>query len=524
MMSFSDLTVEHLLIAAGAIALCVFLWRRRNRPLVPFYAALETPLLQIGRRDRFTLRDAFEGIAIFGGTGSGKTSSSGLALAQAYLRSGMGGIVCCAKPDEASRWVRLANANGRGGDVIVFDHTGTHRFNFLDYAQVTMTSGGFENNLVQLLARIADAARAQSRQTSDNGENAFFKDAATQLVANALPLLAAVHGTIRLKNLYQFVTSAPVSREQASDQAWQLNSFCAHTLARAAHLAESGDRRAERAFEEHADYWLYEFSGLGDRTRGTIVTTLTSSLYPFLSGKLQELFCTDTTFAPAEFTREGAIIILALPTRSFGPAGAVAQQIVKLLWQMALESEPATERTRPVFCWADEAQFFMNSYDTEHLSVCRQSRVANVFITQDLPTYYAQMGDESGAKALVAKFQTRIFHANTDMETNRYASEIVGNATHYNTSDNWSDGRNSGVGGNVGEDAGGWSGGSGLNRGRARSLTSYQGLVLKPEFFGNKLRTGGRTHGFRCDAILLRSAGLFRATKSNWIKAEFMQR
>lgn len=515
---------DYLIGAAAVLLLLVWWLRRRHRPLVPFYTGLDTKLLKIGRRDWLTLRDVLEGIAIFGGTGSGKTSGSGLALARAYLRAGMGGIVCCAKPDEASRWVRLAKANGRGGDVIVFDHTGSQRFNFLDYAQVTFASGGFETNLVQLLARVAEAARAQSRQASDNGENAFFKDAATQLVANALPLLSAVYGTIRLKQLYQFVTSAPINREQAGDPAWQMNSFCAHTLARAAHLAENGDMRAERAFEEHADYWLYEFSALGDRTRGSIVTTLTSSLYPFLSGKLQELFCTDTTFAPAEFTREGAIIILALPTRSFGPAGAVAQQIVKLLWQMALEAERTSERTRPVFCWADEAQFFMNSHDTEHLSVCRQSRVANVFITQDLPTYYVQLGDESAAKALVAKFQTRIFHANTDMETNRYAAEIVGKTTHYNTTDNWSDGRNSGIGGNVGEEAGGWSGGSGLNRGRSRGLSSYRDLILPPEFFGNQLRNGGREHALRCDAILLRAAGLFRATKSNWIKAEFTQR
>lgn len=518
------MTTDLLLLAAVPALLLLWWWHQRRKPLVPFHADLDTPLLRFGRRDRFTLRDACEGVAIFGGTGSGKTSSSGLALARAFLRSGMGGIICCAKPDEASRWVRLAQANGRGGDVLIFDHTGAHRFNFLDYAQVSLGGTGFETNLVQLLARISEASRAQSREAADSGENAFFKNAATQLIANALPLLSAVHQTIRLKHLYQFITSAPVSREQAADQAWQTTSFCAHTLARAAHLAETGDLYAERAFEEHADYWLYEFSSLGDRTRGSIVTTLTSSLYPFLSGKLHELFCTDTTFAPADFTREGALIILALPTRSFGPAGAVAQQIVKLLWQMALEAEPADDDTRPVFCWADEAQFFMNSYDTEHLSVCRQSRVVNVFITQDLPTYYAQIGDEHAAKALIAKFQTRIFHANTDAVTNEYASAILGKTTRYNTSHSWSDGRNTGAGGNVGEEAGGYSGGYGLNRGRSRSWSSYQDLLLPPEYFGSQLRTGGPKHRFRADAVLIRAAGVFRATKSNWIKAEFNQR
>ena len=141
-----------------------------------------------------------------------------------------------------------------------------------------------------------------------------------------------------------------------------------------------------------------------------------------------------------------------------------------------------------------------------------------------LPTYTATLGDDDAAKALVAKFQTRIFHANTDMVTNQYAAGIVGKTTRYNTSQNVTDGRNSGTGGNVGEQEGGYSGGSGINRARSRGFSSYQDLILPPEYFGQQLRTGGPKHRLRTDAILLRAAGLFRATKSNWIKAEFRQK
>lgn len=498
-----------------------FLMSFRNP--IPYHEKLDAPLLKIGRRQTLTIRDACEGIAIFGGTGSGKTSSSGNALARAYLKSGMGGIVFCAKPGEADRWRKLAQRHGRQNDVIVFDSTGQHRLNFMDYAQATVAKDGFDINLVMLLTHLSEASKAQSNSASDSSDNAFFRDAATQLIANAIPLLRVVYRSIRLKDLYQFIVSAPTTRDEINDPQWQAQSFCSQTLMRAAFLAEQGDQEAARIFDEHADYWLYEFSSLGDRTRGSVIATLTSTLYPFLSGKLNELFCTHTTIAPAEMAREGIILVLDLPTRSFGPAGAIGQQIVKLLFQMVIESAPIDEHARPVFCFLDEAQFFVNARDQEHLAVCRQSKVCNVFISQDLPTYFSVLGDEETAKALVAKFQTRIFHANTDAATNRYASDIIGRTTHYNVSSNYSDGYNSGIGDNIGEDAGGYSAGSGRNRGRSRGVTSYQDLAIPPEYFGRSLRNGGTKNRRLADAILVRNSGQFIATKSNWIKAEFAQ-
>jgi len=63
-----------------------------------FFPILDSPLLALSQRDRFTLRHACDGVHIFGGIGSGKTSGSGKALAGTYLRAGMGRLVLCAKP------------------------------------------------------------------------------------------------------------------------------------------------------------------------------------------------------------------------------------------------------------------------------------------------------------------------------------------------------------------------------------------------------------------------------------------
>ena len=73
-----------------------------------YVSNLDTPLLKLSATDSFTLRDACQGVHVFGGIGSGKTTGSGQALAAAFLRAGMGGLVLAAKPDEVDRWVQYA--------------------------------------------------------------------------------------------------------------------------------------------------------------------------------------------------------------------------------------------------------------------------------------------------------------------------------------------------------------------------------------------------------------------------------
>ena len=52
-------------------------WLSPGRPgsaLSPHLWKMDTPLLRLARGDVWSLRDAYEGVAIFGGIGSGKTT------------------------------------------------------------------------------------------------------------------------------------------------------------------------------------------------------------------------------------------------------------------------------------------------------------------------------------------------------------------------------------------------------------------------------------------------------------------
>ncbi len=69
---------------------------------------LDRPLFYLSPQDPWTIRDACEGVQIFGAIGSGKTSGSGAAIAKAFLQAGFGGLVLCAKPEERLLWERYA--------------------------------------------------------------------------------------------------------------------------------------------------------------------------------------------------------------------------------------------------------------------------------------------------------------------------------------------------------------------------------------------------------------------------------
>src|ERR1700735_5375099 len=84
----------------------------------------------------FTIADAQTGVAVFGATGSGKTSGPGALLARAYLRAGFGGLVLCAKTEERAQWDAWAAATGRSADLVRVDTSGRARFNLLEWEAV----------------------------------------------------------------------------------------------------------------------------------------------------------------------------------------------------------------------------------------------------------------------------------------------------------------------------------------------------------------------------------------------------
>ena len=491
--------------------------------LSPYHAGLDTPLLDFGG-ERWTIRDACEATCIVGAPGSGKSSASAKYLRRACLTAGMGAVFACAKVDEAPQLIEEIEALGRGDDLVVIDAEGGARFNILDYAARHLGGPGFEQNLVVMMERMSEATRVASNKGSadSGGEGKFFTEGASKWLSHAFPLLLAAEGTIRLKDVYEFITTAPKSAEEVASAAWR-ETPCARVHKTTYDKAMAGDAYAVRVLNDHGQFFLKgEFVTLDNRPRSSIEATLTNLIYPFLTGKLAELFCADTTITP-DATREGALIVLDLPPVKFGPMGAVAQTMFKYVFGMAMQKERITEQTRPVMLYLDECQNFLSSADADLLAMARSSKICPVFITQDYPTFFAKMGEQD-AKSLLGKFGTRIFHANTSYETNLAAAELIGKVEKFHVGESVTTGQTTGTGGNMNDKSSGFSGQAGHSATRSQSASGYMDFEISPDHFATKLRTGAARNGYKVDGIVIRTGRNWKRTGRHWLPAEFSQR
>jgi hypothetical protein len=176
-----------------------------------------------------------------------------------------------------------------------------------------------------------------------------------------------------------------------------------------------------------------------------------------------------------------------LPVKEFGEAGRAAQVVYKYMWQQAAERRNIKQNNRPLFLWVDEAQNFASEYDMQFQATARSSRACTVYLTQNLPNYYAEMGGAHSkyrVDSLVGNLQTKIWHANSEPETNSRASEIIGKSWQVRQSQSMNMGKES------------------FSMGESQQ-ESYDFDVIPQAF--TRLRKGSPANNFAVDAIVFQS-------------------
>ena len=499
------------LILLGLIAVFLLLtrrWERRKLRHPPKSAdPLSVPLIWWTPHDPLTIRQLLNGgVAIFGRTGSGKTSSSGRALVQAVIRSKVktGGLIIAAKPEDRAMFEAWFAAAGRAAELLVFAPDKPLRFNFIGYV---LASGGSVRDVTKCITVIGETLRNADAKGGENAD--FWEKMQEKTIYHAVQAVWLAHGTVTAPDLQKFILSAPLSAAQIATEEWQ-KGYCNQTLA----LSFS---KAKTPIEAHdyqlaIDYWLNEYPNMADKTRSSITTGVLGILHTFNVGLTRELVSSETNVSPDNMLA-GKWVLVDMPQSEYGDNGALVAAGWKYLTQKRVLRRAAKPGDPPVVIWADEAQTVVNSFDAHYLAQCRSHLGCMVYLTQSLHSYLEQMKGERGhhaAKALLANFAAaKVFHALGDSETSQWAQALIGRrvTTFVGTSMPPPE--------NLFDEVMG-------HHKVTTSTSEHMDHILETNVFMSGLRTGGHQNGLICDAIVVRSGEPF-SNGSSWVWSEFSQ-
>ncbi|WP_160118551.1 type IV secretory system conjugative DNA transfer family protein [Chryseotalea sanaruensis] len=478
--------------------------------------------------DNWTIRNAVEGVQIFGGIGSGKTSGSGRLFALKYLKAGFGGLVLTAKPDEKKLWEDYCRLTGRLGDMVVIEPGGKNNFNFLEYESKNSSPGmSITGNIVHVLKTVLKASEEKQGGKSDD---MFWENSTDLLMHNLVDLCKLAYGALRIKDLYEIAQSLPKTENELLDpkladrpyqkairiankkvkeklDEWE-RKFDLQELSKMEKEGTSSGRAMEDIPELHLlsqiEDFFHIYIPMSEKTRSIIDFSFVGFLSRFMHEPVYSLFSNKISNIEPEDCLRGAIIVLNLPVKSYGKVGRDAQIMFKYIWQRAMERRDPKYGQRPVFLWADESQNFLHEHDADYQATARSSRICTVYISQNLPNYYANMGGEKSeyrVKSFLGTLNTKIFHANADIETNTYSSTLIGEAEYERKS----------IGATAGVN----------NISGSQTSSTHTEKIVRPEVFV-KLKTGGSNNDGVIEAYIHRPGAPF-STGDNHLKTKFNQ-
>jgi len=374
------------------------------------------------RVDQWTLSDAVRGLIVTGGIGAGKSSGSGKKIGSSFLKKGMGGLVLCVKTDEALEWEELITQVGRKKDLIRIQAGSPYGFNFLDWEQKRSEAGG--GGLVTNITNFFMDVISVIDKSQSAKEDGFWDRSLRQLLNHSIVLASGLSDTLTIPNLLTVIQNAPQTLKSTEGlHSDYLSPTAEHPFDRICQQARARCKEGQRLnLEKSIEYFTQQFASLAEKTRSIVLTSFTSMADPLLREPLYSLFCDDTKIQP-EDCFDGKIIVVDIPVHSFQFVGRIANLIWKTAFKRACQSRVRPET--PVFFWMDECQYLVDPSDGAFQTTARSSLCCSVFLTQTISNLTAEFGSQSKVDALLACFQTKIFHQNGDYETNAWATKTI---------------------------------------------------------------------------------------------------
>ena len=170
-------------------------------------------------RDPLRIVDLLRSIAIFGASGSGKTSGSGYQMAKAIVGNRkIGGLILASKPEDLAFWQGVFAKAGRKHDLLVFGPRSPLRFNFLDYMQ---RAGADTRGITEAIMTIGETVQ---QLQSDGQQNEFWRPQKERTLYNSIEIVRQATGNITAPNIQKFLSGAAQTSDHFQSATW-LNKF-----------------------------------------------------------------------------------------------------------------------------------------------------------------------------------------------------------------------------------------------------------------------------------------------------------
>lgn len=374
---------------------------------------------------QWSLGDAMEGLTITGSTGTGKSTTSGNAILRAFLRLNMGGLVLTAKASDIDYWAKACEEEGRLNDLIIF---GPDSGLFFDPVQYEWLAGGKN---IESLIEVFDTLLSVGQKRAESGSDRFWDNATNENLRVCIRALDLAGEPISIANINRLFTSFPSKPGDFQTPEWQ-ESYCS------AALDLIRQRQATLSFEEWQDLEIIthhiclKWPELDPRTTSNILATWSGLASKFLFHPMSTIFNSGKcSFIPEMTTRQNKIIVIAFPLLRYNETGRLINDMMKLICQRAWLRRDVSVDPNPAFLWADEAQLFLlpKERDNAFQQVCRASRIATVYLTQNILNISEALGENhlgSKTKAFLANLVTKICHTQSCYDTNLYMSNLIG--------------------------------------------------------------------------------------------------
>ncbi|MEM8944778.1 MAG: TraM recognition domain-containing protein [Planctomycetota bacterium] len=389
-----------------------------------------TSFFSLRRRKRTIFHDMeldypsiFEHLAIFGGSGSGKSSFLLVAAIAAFRLGGerLGCLWAAVKSEEKEAFFRVMKEAG-ALDRVIHLVPGSFAYNFL--AWELMRKGGSYATAMELLV---DMNRLTLRNGGGEGSDQFWENLFKMLGESAILLCwLARREKVTIEDVYNLVVSVPSSFDQAASEKFREQSFCWQMIEQAGRNLQSESERRE--YQQATNFVWKELVSLGSKAKGAAQSNLVSLLRMFLRSPIYESVCCQTNSFTPEMALSGHCVLMDAPVKVYGPVGVMLQNLI-----VGQTTTVGLQRHNPDYdtiIMRDEAPELIGSPHTEisNLALARSARISFWTLCQSIPNLQVAFGNhaESGMLAYLTNHAIRVVLSTGCVKTAQFFSQFYG--------------------------------------------------------------------------------------------------